>query len=451
MEKAVSISLKNVVKSYKLYDKHSDRVKETFHPFRKKYHRNFNALTDINLEVKKGETVGIIGQNGSGKSTLLQIACGILKPTSGNVEVDGRVSALLELGAGFNPEFSGAQNVYINASILGLTPDQIKNRFNDIIAFADIGDFIEQPVRTYSSGMVVRLAFAVIVHVDAQVLIIDEALAVGDASYVQKCMRFIRSFCQNGTLFFVSHDTQSILDLCDRAIWLDHGKIRIDGKARDVVREYNAFTHSIVISDESIQVHHNSNIGITNENFQTVDHRKEKLISSVHRNIFEIFSFDFNSPWWGKGGAHINNLELLNLNGEQIRVTEGAELVEIRIHCKASVEIKKPIIGFSIRNQRGLELISENTYLTYRETLPPAFLPGESFYASFKFMLPYLKPGNYTIGGAIADGTQFDYIQHHRRDEAMHFKVHASHIIHGLFGLPLMECSIKKVETKILT
>jgi ABC-type polysaccharide/polyol phosphate transport system ATPase subunit len=171
MNNNIAISVKNVTKSYKLYENHADRVKESFNPFRKKYHHNFNALSNIDFEVKKGETLGIIGRNGSGKSTLLQIICGILQPTIGRVGVNGRVSALLELGTGFNPEFSGFQNVYINGAILGLTPKEIDERFDDIIAFADIGDFLDQPVKTYSSGMVVRLAFAVIANVDADILV----------------------------------------------------------------------------------------------------------------------------------------------------------------------------------------------------------------------------------------------------------------------------------------
>jgi len=255
MNDDIAIKVENITKTYRLYDNHADRVREAFHPFRKKYHHTFNALSDISFLVNKGETLGIIGRNGSGKSTLLQIISGILQATSGSVVVDGRVSALLELGAGFNPEFTGLQNVYINASILGLKREEIDARIDDIVAFADIADFLEQPIKTYSSGMVVRLAFAVIAHVNSDVLVIDEALAVGDAFFVQKCMRYIRKFRENGTLLFVSHDTQAILDLCDRAIWLDNGGIKLDGEARDVVREYSAFIHSLVNSDKTIQVY----------------------------------------------------------------------------------------------------------------------------------------------------------------------------------------------------
>jgi len=186
----------------------------------------FLALNDVSFEVSRGETVGIIGRNGAGKSTLLQIVCGTLKPTSGFIETHGRIAAMLELGAGFNPEFSGRENIFLNGYIVGLTRQQIEARYDAICGFADIGEFIEQPIKTYSAGMAVRLAFAVMAHVDAQILVIDEALAVGDARFVQKCMRFLREFKERGTLLFVSHDTIAVSSLCDRAIWLDAGRVK---------------------------------------------------------------------------------------------------------------------------------------------------------------------------------------------------------------------------------
>src|SRR5262249_21598801 len=202
------------------------------------YYREFWALRDVSFEVHKGETVGIIGRNGAGKSTLLQILCGTLHPNNGAVTVIGRVAALLELGSGFNPEFSGRENVYLNASVLGLSRNEVEDRFDDIAAFADIGDFIDRPVKTYSTGMLVRLAFAVAAHVDADILVIDEALAVGDAFFVQKCMRWLRAFMRRGTLLFVSHDAGSVVNLCDRAIWLHNGALVMDDSARLVTETY---------------------------------------------------------------------------------------------------------------------------------------------------------------------------------------------------------------------
>ena len=240
MSEDIVISARNVTKTYRLYNTHADRVKETFHPFRKKYHHPFNALTDVSFDVKKGETLGIIGRNGSGKSTLLQILCGILQPTSGSVEVNGRVSALLELGAGFNPEFSGRQNVFINGAILGLTHEEIEARFNDIATFADIGDFIDQPVKTYSSGMYVRLAFAVAINVEPNILVVDEALAVGDEAFQRKCFARIKQIQERGgTILFVSHGAGIIIELCNRAMLFDQGELLLNGFPKKVVSHYH--------------------------------------------------------------------------------------------------------------------------------------------------------------------------------------------------------------------
>lgn len=236
----LAVSVNNITKTYRLYESHADRVKEAFHPFRKKYHRTFHALKDITFAVEKGETVGIIGRNGSGKSTLLQIICGILQPTSGNVEVEGRLSALLELGAGFNPEYSGYQNVYINGSIMGLTRKEIDAHIEDIKAFADIGDFINQPVKSYSSGMVVRLAFAVAVSIEPDILIVDEALAVGDEAFQRKCFSHIHQIQdRGGTILFVSHSADSIIELCNRALLLDGGELILGGSPKEVISRYH--------------------------------------------------------------------------------------------------------------------------------------------------------------------------------------------------------------------
>lgn len=217
----VAIRVTGLGKTYKIHDAPSDRLKEMLiAPLRrrlglrkKSYSRTFKALQDVSFELRKGETTGIIGRNGSGKSTLLQIICGTLAPSEGTVEVNGRVAALLELGSGFNPDFTGRENVYMNGAILGLSEAEIDAKFDSIHAFSEIGDFIERPVKTYSSGMMVRLAFAVIAHVDADILVVDEALSVGDAFFVQKCMRFLRKFMETGTVLFVSHDTGAVINL----------------------------------------------------------------------------------------------------------------------------------------------------------------------------------------------------------------------------------------------
>jgi len=238
MSSDLAIRVRGLSKCYHIYDKPQDRLKQSLWRGRKRFYREFWALRDVSFEVARGETVGIIGRNGSGKSTLLQLLCGTLAPTSGEIEIHGRVAALLELGAGFNPEFTGRENVYMNATLFGLTSSEIDARYDEIAAFADIGDFIDQPVKTYSSGMFVRLAFAVIAHVDADVLVIDEALAVGDVFFTQKCMRFLRRFRENGALLFVSHDIGAVTNLCQRALWLQNGECKKQGSAKDISEAY---------------------------------------------------------------------------------------------------------------------------------------------------------------------------------------------------------------------
>ena len=238
-----AIRANNLGKCYQIYEQPLDRLKQSLWRARRRFYREFWALRECSFEIKKGETVGIIGSNGSGKSTLLQIICGTLNPTEGELGVNGQIAALLELGAGFNPEFTGRENVYMSAAIMGISRSEIESRYDEIAAFADIGGFIEQPVKTYSSGMYVRLAFAVAVNVSPDILVVDEALAVGDARFQQKCMAKIRSFCQTGTVIFVSHDTAAVTELCSRAIWIESGRIRMDGPPKYVVEKYLQFMY----------------------------------------------------------------------------------------------------------------------------------------------------------------------------------------------------------------
>jgi lipopolysaccharide transport system ATP-binding protein len=246
MSSETAIEVQHLSKCYQIYATPHDRLKQFVLPRLaqlagrppKTYFSEFWALNDVSFTVKKGETVGIIGRNGSGKSTLLQLICGTLSPTGGTVQTRGRIAALLELGSGFNPEFTGRENVYMNAAVLGLTREEIDDRYEDIIAFADIGGYIEQPVKTYSSGMMVRLAFAVIAHVDADILVVDEALSVGDAFFAQKCMRFLRRFMKTGTVLFVSHDTVSVKGLCSHALWLEKGRVYQQGSPKEVTELY---------------------------------------------------------------------------------------------------------------------------------------------------------------------------------------------------------------------
>lgn len=245
MHSDVAISVKNLTKTYRIFGGAGDRIKHALTFGRKRFYHQFTALRDVSFEIRKGEAVGIIGRNGSGKSTLLQLVCGILKPTSGSVDVKGRISALLELGSGFNPEFTGRENVYFQGAVMGFTKAEMDARFGDIVAFADIGDSLDQPVRTYSTGMYVRLAFSVQIMSAPDILIIDEALSVGDFFFQQKCFSRIRELCQKGlTLLFVSHDTNTVRDLCNRAIYLKKSKLEFSGETLLAIRRYLAETNA---------------------------------------------------------------------------------------------------------------------------------------------------------------------------------------------------------------
>lgn len=238
----IAISVQNLTKVYHLYDTPKDRLKEALNPFRKSYHHDFYALKDVSFEIKKGETVGIIGKNGAGKSTLLKIITGVLTPTSGEVEVNGKIASLLELGAGFNPEMTGMENIYLNGTIMGFSKEEMDQKVDAILAFADIGEFIDQPVKMYSSGMFARLAFSVAINVEPDILIVDEALSVGDMAFQNKCFRHMDSFVQHDkVMLFVSHSLSAIRLLCDKVIWMRDGKI-VDAGSTDVItQKYERF------------------------------------------------------------------------------------------------------------------------------------------------------------------------------------------------------------------
>lgn len=246
-----AIKIDNLSKKYQLFDKPSDRLKQMLFRGKKQYYREFDALQNISFEIAKGETVGIIGRNGSGKSTLLQIIAGTLTPTNGEIKVTGRVAALLELGSGFNPEFTGRENVYLNGAILGISKSEMDNRFNDIVKFADIGNFIDQPVKTYSSGMYIRLAFSIAINVEADILIVDEALAVGDTKFQIKCIEKMKEIKENGTtILFVSHAGEQVKRFCEKGIWLENGKIKEIDTATNVVNHYEDSLHMDILNQQ---------------------------------------------------------------------------------------------------------------------------------------------------------------------------------------------------------
>jgi lipopolysaccharide transport system ATP-binding protein len=456
MSSEVAISVGDVSKCYTIYDRPHDRLKQSVLPRLNRlwgrdgirYYREFWALRDVSFEVEKGDTFAIIGRNGSGKSTLLQIIAGTVAANEGSVGINGRVAALLELGSGFNPEFTGRENVYLNASLYGLKRTDIDARFDAIAAFADIGSFIDQPVRTYSSGMSVRLAFAVIAHVDADILLIDEALAVGDAFFVQKCMRFLRSFMERGTILFVSHDTAAVVNLCNKAILLEGGRIRERGAPKDVVELYLAQTYEEQQGPHAVAQHQGVN-GHTNGGRPAESGERDMRLDFINktalRNDIEIFAFDPAAAAFGKGGATVTSVVLADEGGTPLSWIVGGEKVSLTVRAAAGSELKRPIIGFIVKDRLGQYLFGDNTYLSYRDT-PVAIMSGRVLEARFDFRMPILPPGDYTVTVAVADGTQEDHTQHHWIHDALKITSHSSSVSTGLVGIPIMGIRLALVE-----
>jgi lipopolysaccharide transport system ATP-binding protein len=396
----IAIRVQNLSKCFEIYASPRDRLKQFIMPRIRRfagkahtqYYREFWALKDVSFEIKKGETVGIIGRNGSGKSTLLQMICGTLTPTNGSIETNGRIAALLELGSGFNPEFTGRENVYMNAAVLGLTNDEIDARFDDIAAFADIGDFIEQPVKTYSSGMFVRLAFAIQANVDPEILIVDEALAVGDVFFVHRCMSRFHELKNRGTtILLVSHDSTAIKTLCDSAIWLKNGRMKKIGNADVVVDAYLA-------DDYEFQT------GIIACNGTSSD-KKIDIITAPSYQPLTPTSRQGNGVLVVEGGALLNSDKS---QADQISPNHPISLVlSLKNHALPSGSAL--IVGYALRNIRGIDIASNNNEIEGAEIVAPE--QGCSLNVEIIFKLPYLHPGQYAISISVGSRDKLGIMQ----------------------------------------
>lgn len=389
MGEEIAISLKNISKCYKRYARPVDRLKEILLPS-KSHAQDFWALRDISLEIPKGETLGIIGQNGSGKSTLLQIIAGTLTPTTGQVYVNGRVSALLELGSGFNPEFTGRQNVFFNGQILGLSKEEIQAKYDEITSFADIGDFIDQPVKTYSSGMFVRLAFAVAVSVNPDIFIVDEALAVGDIYFQQKCFERIRSLKHCGTtLLFVSHDSAAVHRLCNRALLMETGALVLDAKPRQVIDFYEAkLLQKKDVQPDAVRIQ----VVSSNHNL-TFQENKDYLGVNLETKEKEVV---INAP-----EVVIKFIKFLDEADQQIEVVISEQFLQISIGVLFLQSFDDPHIGFKIRERTGEVIFETNTYCMGQEL---GRVESDTLLEiCFKFKVPLVE-GEYTITLGIADG-----------------------------------------------
>ncbi|AXS80356.1 ABC transporter ATP-binding protein [Dechloromonas sp. HYN0024] len=453
MYSEISIKVKDISKCYQIYNEPIDRLRQYFFPRLKRmlgghprtYFREFWALKDISFSVNKGETIGIIGRNGSGKSTLLQIICGTLNPTSGKVFTQGRIAALLELGAGFNPEFTGRENVYLNAAVFGLNKNQVDQRFNAIADFADIGEFIDQPVKSYSSGMMVRLAFSVVANVDADILVIDEALAVGDAIFTQKCMRFIRSFQQSGTLIFVSHDIASVRNLCNSCIWINKGRVEKFGSAKNVTESYLKYTLQEIYGEESklidiglqVDAQELSNIS-PDVNSRGEQIGSNKLPANVLNNTRTLTG-------WKTGKAEIVSVSLKGIDNRGVRLLEGGETVCFSVRAKANERLENPIIGFLVRDRLGQDLFGENTIYS-SPGLQTSIDTGAVFEGIFVFKFPLLPNGDYTVMISVADGVLHNNVQHHWINDALIISISSAKVRYGLVGLPFEKVELRMVD-----
>ncbi len=409
------IIARELSKCYHIYARPQDRLKQFLSRGNRRFYREFWSLRGLDLRIARGESVAIIGRNGAGKSTLLKLLCGALNPTAGEVLVNGRVAAMLELGTGFSPEFTGRQNVYLNAGIHGLSHAEVDARFDAIAAFAEIGEFIDQPVKTYSSGMVVRLAFAVMAHVDADVLVLDEALAVGDVFFMQRCWRYLRTFRERGTLLFVSHDMGAVTNLCERAIWLDQGVVQADGTAKHVSERYLESVYESLQGQSRIPI--------------------DTPAQTVRPGEF------------GLGGARIRSVALIDDEERPLRSVSGGQSVELRIVIDSIEPIDHPIIGFLVKDRLGQSVFGENTATS--GFTPGPMHAGTAHTLRFAFDLPRLAPGPYAISVSIADGTTAAHVQHHWVHEALLFEFVSDETVIGLIRVPMKTVRLTRQEELI--
>jgi len=452
----VVLEARNVSKVYALYSKPEDRLRQMLIPRIKRVlapvlgkliprlredrvrYREFWALRNVSVSLLPHETLGIIGQNGSGKSTLLQVICGTLTPSTGDVCSKGRIAALLELGAGFNPDFTGRENVYLNAATYGLSIAEIETRMEAIIEFAEIGEHIDQPVKTYSSGMFVRLAFSVIANIDADILVIDEALAVGDAYFQQKCMRFLRKFQEHGSIFFVSHDTGAMMSFCDRVIWLHHGSIRLQGNPKEVCEEYLAYLYQ---KHTGAKVEAGSKSSPPAEFIEKTTINVEARGNAASNMAVAAIPAPANNHGFGDKAAEIFGCALTGKNGETINAICGGEIVDLRVAFRAFVDLDSVISGFVVKDRLGQYIFGNNTFTTTAKN-PPKMHLGDTATARFRFRMPALAPGTYSVAVAVASGTTKDHVQHHWLHEGLIFASHTAIDTGVIIDIPMLEIEL---------
>jgi len=408
------INVSDVTKIYTLYNNPKDRFKEAIHPLHKKYGEPFYALNHISFQVGQGETVGIIGTNGSGKSTILKIITGVIQATEGLVEVKGNVSALLELGAGFDMEYSGIDNIYMNGAVLGFSREEMERKKEEILAFADIGDFVYQPVKTYSSGMLVRLAFALAINVEPEILIIDEALAVGDAFFQAKCFNKLEEIKQSGTtILFVSHDIVSVKKLCSRAVWLEKGNLREIGDAREVCEKYLSMQIEEQNREKAQLVRQMKLDNVTDE-VETAGAEREK-------NGFKRIDSGSAAGESGTKEGEILSFYIRDEQGRDVAVLETEHTYYFGLLTKFYKDMDNVLFGFEMENTKGVKLFSVNNFLT--DEVLAHVDAGELYEVSFEVKLPRICATEYLISPSLAAGSQRDHVVLHRVHNAVKIDV----------------------------
>ena len=401
-----AIAVHNVSKKFRLFASPKERLLEALHPFRKQYHREFWALRDVSFDVGCGETIGILGRNGSGKSTLLQIICSVMQATHGEVRVNGRISALLELGAGFNPEFTGRENVILNGAIMGVPRKEMLRKLPEIEAFADIGEFFDQPVKTYSSGMFVRVAFAATIHVDPDILVVDEALAVGDVRFQRKCFLQIEKIRTNGAaVIFVSHSLETITSLCSRAIILENGVILADGEPKLIVEKYLAILFSESTGESSSDISNKRVVeNSTNQEIQTNQLRGEQVCdigpSVWAGSLSERFGYNRHEVRTTNGCAAILDYVVTENGCVDISGVWSGTAIVIFVKVFFSAAVSQPIIGFELKTDKGVTIAGSNTFLAKIRLQPAAI--GETKIYRIEFNTP-LNEGDYFIDLGVAE------------------------------------------------
>jgi lipopolysaccharide transport system ATP-binding protein len=435
MRSDVAIETRGLGKMYEVYRKPVDRAKQLLVGRRKTYFEEFWAVRNVDLEIRRGESIGIIGRNGSGKSTLLQLVCGIVAPTAGTLAVNGKIAAMLALGAGFSPELTGRENVYVAATVLGLSSAQIGRRFESIVEFAELASFIDQPVRHYSSGMYARLAFAVCAHVDADILIIDEILAVGDAVFGQRCMRFIREFQKRGTVLLVSHDLAAVANVCNRVIWLDRGRVGAQGAPAGIIHEYVSSCYAAKDTEGAFQT------GTGHDGAEQAG-----SVSAAGGSVAAKSQLNPLAPWFGIRGATITDVTFTDARGAPLAEVRGGEAVVLRIKGRAERDLILPIVGFIVHDRLGQQVFVDNTFLTHSSD-PVRIAAGSAFIGEFAFEMPHLQAGQYSICASIAEGTQDDHVQHHWINSAVLFEVVPALPVFGVFRTPMRVCQLRLLDT----